>query len=94
VFGASYHGMRGGVYPIDTLTEHVSRLLLSTGKDWRDAYSELGKAMLYLWNIPGQHYGYPACDLFRDFAKRHPTIASRLQKEHVAENRKGYRDNA
>jgi hypothetical protein len=92
VFGTSYHGMRGGIYPIDTLEEHISRLLLSTGKDWRDAYSEIGKALLYLWNVPGQHYTYPARDLFRDFAKRHPTIASRLQKEHVAENHKGYQD--
>jgi len=93
VFGTSYHGMRGGIYPIDTLAEHVSRLLLSTGKDWRDAYSELGKAMLYLWNVLGQHYTCPARDLFRDFAKRHPTIASRLRKEHVTENRKGFRGN-
>jgi len=89
-FGASHHGMRGGVFPVDLLVQHFGRLLLATGNNWRDAYSELGKAMLYLWNVLGQHYTCPARDLFGEFAKKHPHIASRLKKTHVTENRKGF----
>ncbi|HUT61519.1 MAG TPA: hypothetical protein VNA25_27035, partial [Phycisphaerae bacterium] len=89
-FGAPHYGMAGGYYPMDTLAEHVRPLLLSSGNKWRRAYAELGRVMLYLWNVLGRHYSCPACDLFGEFAKRHPIIASRLKKEHAARRRRGF----
>jgi hypothetical protein len=79
-------------YPIDRLVENVGNLLLSTGKNWNASYSTLGRLMLYLWFMPGKDYRHPAQELFRRFAKAHPTIASRLQEEHRNASRKGYKN--
>lgn len=89
-FGAPQYGMGGGRYPMDRLAEHVRPLLLSSGNEWCRAYAELGRVMLYLWNVPGRHYSCPACNLFGEFAKSHPIVASRLKKEHAARRRRGF----
>ena len=90
VFGGRTHGVGGGVYDIDRLTNDLRKFLLATGSDWHKAYGTLGRMLLYLWNVPGRDYGYPARDLFSEFKALHPSVAKRLRNEHVAARSKGY----
>ncbi len=91
-FGARTYGMGGGSYSIERLTRDLRKLLLTTDTDWSSAYGELAKLLLYLWNVPGPNYGYPARELFREFEQVHSRIASRLKGEHIARSRKGYQE--
>jgi len=89
-FGARNHGVGGGFYDIDRLTDDLRQFLLATGSGWRSAYGALARMLLYLWNVPGRDYGCPARDLFSEFEALHPSVAKRLRNEHVAAGRKGY----
>jgi hypothetical protein len=82
-FGNSY-------YPVTKLAEHLRPYLLSTGSLWCEEYANLGRLLLYLWNIPDSEYGFPARSLFEEFARAHPELARAMTVAHLSNQRNGY----
>jgi len=82
-------GKNNGYYPIETLTKHLKPLLI--GNKWHSACTELAKILLYLWDLTGPNYSYPARELFWEFKQRHPNTALRLMKNHIKHQQRGFK---
>lgn len=91
-FGESRYAQRAYYrYPITKLVSHIHPLLTRKGEHWDPSFQELGRLLLYLWEVRDEDYGLPARQLFAAFDYVHPEVAADLIRAHTAAGSKGYR---
>lgn len=89
IAGARFHGVGGGIFSIDQMVDYFQGIILSS-EYCKTSYRNLGRMVLYLWNVMGSRYDYPARILYGKYEKKHPSIASELKSDHIKMNRKGF----
>ena len=77
-------------YPVTMLVSHLRPILTRTGDEWQPSFAEFGRLLLYLWNVRDETYGYPVRQLFAEFQRAHPELATKLMSAHVSSKCKGY----